>query len=515
MAGLPVSGDAVLGEVTHHEELWDAKVYVRQEEGAFGMGQQAASENATRKIGADGRYKLSDRTQLLGQTYQQNNLTTGALTNLIEGRVDNRISDALNAYYGAHTAQDINATGTLNSAQLIGGAAYTMLDKRLTLHAAGEAGASAGSVMMPNRLILGSDYKVTEQSKIFAEQEFARGDKIAANTTRVGIRTQPWTGGEMSASVGDNINNDAERLYANLGMVQRWQIDEHWQTNFSVDRSQTLYNTAAVPLNVNTPLPSGTMPLPSGEMSNYTSGSIGAAYHDKMWSCDGRIEIRNATLDQQRNLQLGIQRNLDQGRTVAAGFTLRETNGASVNSRETDLRVSFAYRPNDSRWVWLDRADYITQSNEGATSALHETKLVNNLNTNYMPSRHTQISLQYGSKYVLEGIDGTDYKGYTDLIGTEIRHDLTQRWDVGVFGSVMRSVNAGVRDYGMGASVGYKVVDNMWVSMGYNVRGMSDRDFDNASYRAQGAYITLRMKVDQDTFGLNKGGEIVRPMTPE
>jgi len=84
-----------------------------------------------------------------------------------------------------------------------------------------------------------------------------------------------------------------------------------------------------------------------------------------------------------------------------------------------------------------------------------------------------------------------------------------------MFGSVMRSVNAGVRSYGLGASVGYKVVDNMWLSMGYNVRGMSDRDFADASYRAQGAYITLRMKVDQDTFGLNKGGETTHPLTSE
>jgi hypothetical protein len=315
----------------------------------------------------------------------------------------------------------------------------------------------------------------------------------------------------MSASVGDNINNDAERLYANLGMVQRWQINEHWQTNFSVDRSQTLHNTAAAPLNLNTPLPSGSMPLASGEMSDYTATAVGAAYHEQMWSCDGRIEIRNSSIARQRNLQFGVQRNLDQGRTMAAGYTLREANSASINTRNTDLRLSYAHRPNDSQWVWFDRADYITQSSQTASSSLNGTKLVNNLNTNYMPSRHTQISLQYGSKYVLDAIDGADYKGYTDLIGTEIRHDLTQDWDIGMFGSVMRSLNAGVRDYGMGASVGYKVVDNMWLAMGYNVRGMNDRDFTNASYRARGPFITLRMKVDQDTFGLNKRSEIMRP----
>ena len=514
LAGIPVSGDALLGELIHHEEQWDAKAYLSEQTGGFGMGQQANSEIATRKFGVDGRFKLSDTAQLQGQTYQQSNLTSGAQNSVLEGRVDNRISAALSAYYGARTAQDTSAAGTTQSNQLLGGAAYTMPDKRLSLHSAAEiGGGSAGSVSMPNRLILGSDYKVTEQSTVFAEQEFARGEQIAANTTRIGIRTRPWTGNEMSASVGDNTHNDAERLYANLGMVQRWQINEHWQTNFSVDRSRTLYNTAAAPLNLNTPLPSGNMPLSTGEMSDYTSTAVGAAYHEKMWSCNGRIEIRNSTLNQQRNLQLGAQRNLDQGRTMAVGYTLRMVNNASGDTRNNDLRVSYAHRPNDNLWVWFDRADYITQSAQSPTSSLTGAKLVNNLNTNYMPSRHTQVSLQYGSKYVLDTIDGSDYKGYTDLIGAEIRHDLTQRWDIGMFGSVMRSLNAGVRDYGMGASVGYKVVDNMWLAVGYNVRGMNDRDFSNASYRARGPFITLRMKVDQDTFGLNKSGGILHPET--
>jgi hypothetical protein len=511
------SGTAWLGQVTHHEEIWDAKAYVSQESDGFGVGQQAASEIGTRKMGVDGRYKLSDATQFQGQTYQQENLADGTKNSLIEGRVDNRINDALSAYYGARTSQDHSTAGDAQSNQLLGGAAYSMMDRKLTMRADAEiAGGTAGSSSMPNRVILGTDYKLNEHSKMFAEQEFARGENIAANTTRVGLRTQPWTGGEMSTSVGRDINNDAERMYANLGMVQRWQINEHWQTNFSIDRTQTLYNSAT-PLNVDTPLPSGSggiaqLPSPSAD---YIATAVGFAYHDTVWSCDGRIEIRNASLDNQRNLQFGVQRNLEQGRSAAAGFTMRQDEGSAGNTRNNDLRLSYAHRPNDGQWIWFDRADYITQSSQSSGSSLNGAKLVNNLNTNYLPSRRTQISLQYGAKYVTETIDSTDYKGYTDLIGAEIRHDFSKRWDIGMFGSAMRTVNAGVRSYGLGASVGYKVVDNMWVSMGYNVRGMDDRDFSNATYRAKGAYITLRMKVDQDSFHLNKRDGLSHSMTTE
>jgi len=515
--GIQSSGNAVLGEVTHQEEQWAGKAYVREQTSLFGMGQQASSETATRKMGVDARFKLSDASKLQGQAYQQSNVRNGTRNSVLEGRVDNTISDALSAYYGARTTHDQNAAGNTSSNQLLGGAAYTMLDKKLTLHSSAEISAgTAGSSTMPDRLIIGTDYKLNGQSKIFAEQEFARGEQVSANTTRAGIRTQPWMGNEMSASAGRNTNNDAERLYANLGMVQRWQINEHWQTNFSIDRSQTLRNTAA-PLNNSTPLPSGSgglsqLPSASGD---YTAAAVAAAYHDTQWSSDGRIEIRNASLDQQRNLQFGAQRNLNQGRSVAAGYTLRIVDSAISYSRGADLRLSYAHRPNDSQWVWFDRADYITQATEAAASSLKGAKLVNNLNANYMPSRHTQLAMQYGAKYVLDRIDDTDYKGYTDLIGAEIRHDLTENWDIGTFGSVMRSHNSGVQSYGYGASVGYKLMDNIWVSAGYNARGMNDRDFAAGSYRAQGPYITLRIKVDQDTFGLNKGKINTRPITAE
>jgi len=303
-------------------------------------------------------------------------------------------------------------------------------------------------------------------------------------------------------------------------MVQSWQINKHWQTKFSIDRTQTLKNTAAT-LNPSTPPPFGSggiTQLPSAS-ADYTATSVSAAYHDTVWSGNGRIEIRNASLDNQRNLDLAAQRNLDQGRSVAAGYSFREADsqatGVANNTINRDLRVSYAYRPNDSRWVWFDRANYITQSTQTTGSSLNGAKLVNNLNANYLPTRRTQIALQYGAKYVLETIDGTDYKGYTDLTSIEIRHDVSENWDIGTFGSVMRSVNAGVRTFALGASFGYKVVDNMWVSVGYNVLGMNDRDFADASYRAKGPFITLRMKVDQDTFGLNKGGAITRPLTTE
>lgn len=55
----------------------------------------------------------------------------------------------------------------------------------------------------------------------------------------------------------------------------------------------------------------------------------------------------------------------------------------------------------------------------------------------------------------------------------------------------------------MGVSVGFKLTDNAWLSVGYNQLGFVDADFTGAEYRARGLYLNLRVKFDQDTFNLN------------
>ena len=42
-------------------------------------------------------------------------------------------------------------------------------------------------------------------------------------------------------------------------------------------------------------------------------------------------------------------------------------------------------------------------------------------------------------------------------------------------------------------------IENAWISVGYNVVGFRDRDYDAAKYTAQGVILKLRIKFDQLT----------------
>ncbi len=490
--------DAWKIEAMHHDARIDAKAYLRQQGDGFGLGQQAGSENGTRKLGAEGRIALSETTQLQGQAYRQDTFSTDARRDVVEARAHHVLGTGFSGYYGARYARDAYASGeTLTSKQALAGAAYDLLDRRLTLRAATEVGFDdAESVDFPNRLLLGADYRLTAQTLLFAEQEFARGENLSANMTRVGARVQPWTGGELAAALGNQASLDSDRLYTDLGLVQKWQINEFWQTDVAIGRSQTLKRSAP-PLNPKVPLASGSLE------GDYTSLSLGAHYTHAAWSANSRVEWRDGEFDDKLNLLAGVQRTLDAGRVLAAGFSYLETDALLVDTRSFDARLSYAHRPWDSEWVWLNRLDFIDELSEAAALSTHVRKLVDNSNWNWMPNRHTQIALQFGAKYVLDTLNDSNYRGFTSLVGGEIRRDLDRDWDVGAHAARIDSWNSNVHQTALGVSLGHNLMNNMWIAVGYNFSGFDDADFSGADTRTQGPYLSIRMKVDQDTLSLN------------
>ena len=519
------NGNAHVVELSHVDGNLGARAYARQQDAGFGLGQQPSAEAGTRKIGADARLQLSDSVQLQAETYHQENQVTNAQRDVLEARGQWK-NEALATSAGVRAASETDGKGKASSVrQLIGGVGYEMLDKQLTLRASTEldVGSRGESATFPNRLILGVDYKLNPQLTLFAQHELARSGALSADTTRVGLRTQPWTGAEVATSLGHQAGLDGGRLYGNLGLVQKLKIDEQWAADFGIDRSQTLSGAAASPFNAAQPLASGTTSSVSSAGSSgfpgalptttpgsatslvtgdYTALFAGGAYKNKDWSGNARIEWRGSNTDTKVNLLLGAQRNLDEGRTAAAGLIYNRVSG-SIDTSKVDARLSYAHRPLNSEWIWLDRLQYVHESTQDLTGRLLTRKLINNFNANWMPSRQTQIALQYGAKYVRDSIDSTAYKGFTDLVGIEARQDLGERWDIGLHAGMLHGWNTGARDYHLGVSVGFKLTDNAWLSVGYNQLGFVDADFAGAEYRAKGLYLNLRVKFDQDTFNLN------------
>jgi hypothetical protein len=221
----------------------------------------------------------------------------------------------------------------------------------------------------------------------------------------------------------------------------------------------------------------------------------GVMYSADAWSANSRIEYRDADSEQRHSVLFGWYREPGAGHGLSA--SLRALSSERLTGDETsaiDLRVGWAWRPADSEWSFLDRADVVMEEATVGGERIDRWRIVNNFNANRRFGAATQLSLQYAAKYVRDQFDEDTYSGYTDLVGVDWRRGLGSRWDVGVNLSALNSYNAGTSDYGAGADVGFRLLDNMWLTLGYNVKGFHDDDFTEARYTAQGPYLRFSVK---------------------
>ena len=57
-----------------------------------------------------------------------------------------------------------------------------------------------------------------------------------------------------------------------------------------------------------------------------------------------------------------------------------------------------------------------------------------------------------------------------------------------------------MRDDAQPPSIGYKPNKDIWVSVGWNLDGFKDDDFEAAEYSRDGPYIKMRVKFDEDSL---------------
>ena len=492
-------GNAYLAEMVHGSEKLAGKLYVREQQPGFGLGQQNGSEEGTRKIGGEAAYQATSRVGVNAEVYRQENLTTDAKRDVAEAGVSYATGRDASLRAGLRHAEDRFSDGAVNRTdQVLAGATTKTANDKLTLRVDHEQTLNPdenANADFPTRTTLGADYAVTEKTTLFAEQEFTFGENEDTETSRAGVKTSPWTGGSLSSSVGRETDENGARVFAGMGLSQKWRINDYWSADGGVDHSRTLKDPGNTPLNINVPPASGT-----ADGNDFTAFSLGTAYTQEAWSANNRVEFRHSEVDDKYGLMTGIFGEPKEGLGLSSSFRLFRTETVSgTDTTAANLRFGLARRPRNTEWIILDRLDLVYEDETGTSSAFKSRRIINNLNANFKPDDRFQASFQYGAKYVFETINGGDYSGYTDLTGIEARYDITRRFDVGVRGGLLHSWNSNQIDYLAGISLGCDIVKNFWLSLGYNFKGFTDKDFSAAGFTAQGPFIQFRLKFDQAT----------------
>ncbi len=484
---------AYLAEMSHISGKLEGKVYYRESESGFGLGQQSGSEDGTNKIGLEGVYHISDKLDFKTQVFNQTNLLTKAARELSETKLvyENK---SFGIFGGLRNAVDSFTNGTNNqSTQFTIGANQAFIDNRLKLHFTHDQSISNNeNADFPTRSIIGADYMLGQTTSLFIEQEITQGTYEKTYGTRIGLASQPWTGATMNTSVQQQSSEYGPRLFSNTGLKQQWQVNDNWIIDANLNNSKTIKDPGNTQTNVN-------VPAASGSTEDFTAISFGANYKHKSWSWTSRIEKREANTENKWALYSGVVGKPVNSLGLSArlqSFQINKNTG--VKEDKHNLRFGLVFRPLSSRWTILNRTDLnIEKKSEGSTN-YNNKKIINNLLLNYK-AHGIQVSPYYGAKYSQDTIAAVSYSGYTDTLGLEVRKDINKEYDVGAHANILRSHAYDQYLYSFGISAGYSPAKNLWLSLGYNWDGFKDNDFSLAGYTAEGPFLKIRFKFDQNS----------------
>ncbi|MFQ5982968.1 MAG: hypothetical protein ACE5KS_06305, partial [Woeseiaceae bacterium] len=494
VAGSDLQGGAYSVTVEHRGEKADVRAYVREVEENFGLGHQSAAESGVWKAGVDGRIRMSERISVEGEANQQQNLETGTDRNVARAllRYEN---GAFTASTGFAYAKDEYSDGETRTSELAEvGVSQRLFKGRLTLRAnASIAGNQAAeNADYPTSLVVGADYRLTQGVDLFAEWEESASRDIDATMTRVGVRASPWSRAQINTSVTSESTEFGPRVFANVGLVQGFQLNDNWILDLGVDQTNTISQSGARVFDTDRELVSGSL------NEDFLATYIGAMYNAELWSANTRLEYRNADTEKRQTLLFGWYREPSLGHSLSAGLTMFSShNRSGAELTAADLKFGWAHRLAGGRWSFLDRIDLRYEETGLMLSRQESWRFINNFNANRRLNEHSQVSLQYAFKYVRNNFDGLEVTGFTDLIGIDFRRGFNPKWDGGLHTSVYHSYRSEVMDYGFGLDVGYNIRDNLWLTLGYNVFGFHDGDFAQARYTAQGPYLQIAIKADQ------------------
>jgi uncharacterized repeat protein (TIGR01451 family) len=530
-SGRPDAGgaSALLLEAEHHGSKVDLLAYYRRQSANFGVGQTNRSEIGTEKFGLDARYRLTEKLSVSALGYQEDYLESGARRRAGTAEIEYRNEDtSLRA--GIIHADDRLADGSTNRSTLakVGGS-QQFFDGKLELDAQSEfaLGGEDESLDFPARHRIGARYAIRSDINLIGSYEIAKGKNIDARTARVGFDIAPWAGGRIVASANQQeITEYGPRTFAAYGLAQSFKLDDKWSVDFTLDGNKTIggFDRADV-INPLQPVASGGFLGSDGTLTeDFVAVTGGASYHGDRWSWNGRAEWRNGDTTKRYGLTTAILRQIGEGEAVGGAlswFRAKQEGGATTQTAQAEL--SWANRPADSQWSFLNKIEYRSDSVKNAVAGLpgpvggapllvsgdvKSSRIINSLSVNYTPIdeddgafiERGEYGMFLGTRYNTDRFGLDDVKGWSAVVGADLKFDLSDFADVGVSGTARIGTSGDNIAYSGGPAITVTPFKNANVTLGYNIVGFEDRDFEESRYTRSGPFLTFKLKFDQQSL---------------
>lgn len=251
-------------------------------------------------------------------------------------------------------------------------------------------------------------------------------------------------------------------------------------------------------------------PFDGDTQNESTSATTGVEYTaNPKWKASARLETRWANSSDSILNTLGYARKINPDwtfltKTIYSSVTAKGDN-AGNDLVQARILTGVAWRPAATDvWQGLLRYEYRYEDGVFTGSTLSALRNVNIISSslNWQPTEAWVFSARLAGKHVDERIAGISDRYFGSLLSFHALYDVTDRWDAGLNVSVGASRGFDRHYWVIGPEVGYNFRRNMRVGLGYNFAGFYDRDLASDISTTAGLFLTMRIKFDEDLFGL-------------
>ena len=348
---------------------------------------------------------------------------------------------------------------------------------------------------------LGGEYRLGNGSRLYARHEFisSLGDRYALNGAQqrnasvLGLQTETVQDGNLFSEYRLRDALSGREAEAAIGLRNRWALGGGLWASTGFERVHSL----------------------SGKDSAESTAVAGGLDYTGSadWKGALRLEWRGAASSETLLGTAGIAYKINPAWTALGKNLLSVAhNRGGVDKLDEWLQLGLAYRePGANQVNALLRADLRhEQLSENASATPAADAFVSPASQRDVASLSAHLSVQHSprlllsgraaAKWAMERSMGIATASQTQLLGGRATYDLDSRWDLGLQAGVLLNAGARARQYGLGLELGRLLGENLWLSVGWNLFGYSDKDLTAQDYTQPGVYLRLRWKFDEKTL---------------
>lgn len=545
-----VTGRAARLELRHDGEQFKGRIYGAKAGAGF-QNSNAGLAPGRQEAGARGNYQVSQTVELTAEALQTRDasatLTNGANRTSANVGVSVMFTPAIKLEVGVNKVKEraiSGVSGALTSVdtQLGDNGAYIpgwgflgtgLLTSPATLTS---PGASAPALVDNSYTSLRGKLtgKVTENSSLFGEYEQALDDaarkRIAfGGEYRFDEKTRVYGRHEVENSLSGTygLTNDGSR-HSNtvFGVDTAYMQDGQLFSEYRMAGTQAGNDVAAAVglrnlwraqqgLNFSTSIERQQIRQANGNSLAATAFSWGAEYTaNPIYRMGGKLEYRTSDVQNQILSTAAYDRKLsDDWAMIARNLYLhaesRDATSTNGNQTQDRAQIGLAYRDSQTNlFHGLARLEHRIDKSTSAIDPRDEKTWIASLHGNLKPTRAWTYAGQLGYKDgagVITNNNSID-KFTGGLASGRVIWDFADRFDSSVYASYEQGRStalAKTRVRGLGGELGYRVMDNLWLSAGYTKGQFADVDLFSSNTSWNGFHVRLRWKFDEKLFSSN------------